>query len=122
MKSKLLLTTVGVACFSLLVGCYGDKEEASSSSSVTPETEMSGSMTEDVKESADAVVESAEEMADEAVSAVEDVVADTVEAGQAAVDDAVADMQEKMSGSDAGTDVEADKLKQDLGAELNKLP
>jgi len=93
MKSKMLLTTVGVACFSLLLGgCGSDKDAASSSSSTSaaPETEM----TDDMKESADAVVESAEEMSDEADSKGEDVVADTVESGQTEVDDAMKGVQD----------------------------
>jgi len=90
MKSKILLTTIGAACFSvLLAGCYGDKEEASSPSSVTPETEMSGSMTDDMNESAGAVVESVEEMSGDVVSKVEDVVAETVDTDKSAMDDEV---------------------------------
>ncbi|MEH6358386.1 MAG: hypothetical protein V7745_05320 [Pseudomonadales bacterium] len=136
MKSKMLLTTIGAACLSvLLVGCYGDKEEASSPSSATSETEMSGSMMDDVKESAGSVVDSVEDMAGDAVSgakdaagaavdSVKDMTVDAVESGQAAVDDAVKGVQDKMSGSDADMDAESeiDKMKDDLGAQMNKLP
>ena len=117
MKSKMLLTTIGAACFSvLLVGCYGDKEEASSPSSATPETEMSGSMMDDVKESAGSVVDSVEDMAGDAMSGAKDAAAGAV--------DTVKDVQDKMADSDAGMDAESeiDKMKDDLGAQMNKLP
>jgi hypothetical protein len=129
MKSKMLLTTIGAACFSvLLVGCYGDKEEANSPYSATPETEMSGSMMDDVKESAGSVADSAKDMAGDAkdatvdaVDKVKDMTAEAVKSGEAAV----SSMKDKMTGSDAAdidAESEADKMKDDLGSHMNKIP
>ena len=129
MKSKMFLTTLGAACISvLLVGCYGDKEEASTPSSATPETEMSGAMMDDMKEYAGSVVDSVEGMAgdtmSDAVDSVNGMTADSINSGQAAVDDAVKGVQGSMSASDADMDVESevDGMKADLGAQMNKLP
>jgi hypothetical protein len=129
MKSKMFLTTLGAACISvLLVGCYGDKEEASTPSSATPETGMSGAMMDDMKEYAGSVVDSVEGMAgdtmSDAVDSVNGMTADSINSGQAAVDDAVKGVQGSMSASDADMDVESevDGIKADLGAQMNKLP
>lgn len=134
MKSKMLLTTIGVACVSLMLGgCGSDNEDVNASlvpAPVSVEKDMSDSMVDGMKESAGAVVEevveSVEGMANEAVSKVEDVVADTVETGKAAMDDAVKSMQDKLPGGDvvdaeSEAETEVDKMKNDLGAEMKKL-
>ena len=136
MKSRLFLKMISATCFSvLLVGCYGDKEEASLPSSAAPEAEMSGSMMYSVKESTDSVVDSVEDMAGDAMSGakdaaagvvdtVKDMTADAVDAGQAIIDDAVKGVQEKISDSNAdmNVDAEVDGMKSDLGVQVNKMP
>ena len=100
MKTKAILATLGVACFSLVLGACGYDKEAEETSQPAAETEMSGSMVEDIQESAGSMVEG-----------VEETISETMAEGQEKVD-------ETMEGLMTDVEGEADKLQDEVG----KLP
>lgn len=118
MKTKMILGTLGVACFSLALGAcgYGDKEEKASGTGA--EAETTGSLVEDIQESAETVVEEVEQAASEAMDAAEDKVSEVVAAGQEKLDEA---MNELNSDAEADAQSELEKLKSEAAEEL-KLP
>lgn len=141
MKSKILVATIGAACFSvLLAGCSGDKDEATTPYSTTSESEpysttaepeKSGSM----KDSAGSAMDSTKEMGDDAATSMKDTSSDAVDGAKKMKDDAMNLGRDKMSGGDANMDAETemnsagskmDKMKDDAGKKmdegLNKRP